>query len=1082
MQKKVFSFIKVKIHRRMIDRKRAEMKRVSWGKVFGWGLSVCATLFALSVLGFSAAIWILGSDLPDVNDLTNFVTSQSTLIYDREGNVLYTVHGEENRENIVLSDIPKHYIDATIAIEDDQFYSHPGFDLGGILKAVLYEVTSIGNPRGGSTITQQLVKNVFLTPERSYVRKAKELILAMRLEQALTKDEILELYLNRIPYGSNAYGVQMAAKTFFNKNAKDLSLLESSIIASLPKAPSWLSPYGPNKAKLTGYWDESGNYISGRKDIVLDRMLELGYITEKQKLQAQGELKSLEFEKYRENIKYPHFVFYVREILENKFGDLGVEAGGLKVYTTIDPKVQDFAEKTIQERKERNLTNYAASNMALLTVDATNGQILAMVGSVDYFDDTIDGNVNVVTRPRSPGSSFKPFVYAAAFLAGYAPSTLLFDVETDFGNNYKPKNFDGTFNGPVSARKSLGYSLNIPAIKMAFLAGIDNVIRVARDCGATSLVDDPDLYGISIGLGTGEVPLIEMVRAYTTLARGGSRIDFNPILRIEDSRGNVIENLENVKTRSEQVLDQQIAYSVTHVLSDGTARPEAWGALNMPGRIYAVKTGTSNRVINEGAANETIKPGDVWTLGYTTRVVTGVWGGNNDNSPMSYSSSGVSVAAPVWNAVMTKATEDYPVEPFPVPEGIEEIKVAKLSGKLPSEFTPEEEIVTEIFTQYNKPTEVDDVYAEIPVDGVSGKLPTDFTPESAIENAVLLNFHSEKPDFPNWEKPVQEWVDEHYFDKRFLKEIPTEYDDVHNEQTGKILPSIRILSPSDNGIVSFGKIGVVVEVDSKRDVRRVEYYLGDKLVDTQRKTPFRASFSVAKEDISPQKIALTAKVLDNLLYADSDSVTIDLGGKDTRSPEISFVFPQNGSRIPVGSVAALRVSAFDREGDVQKVTYFLGSQEVGSSSEPPFIFSTILGDVPGELSLKAVAFDQSGNQATTQISITLEESVIFEPTTVVLLEPRSNDIVNVNETVFLFGKVSSGLAGKVQKAEFIARDKSGGVSAGRVVVGEVSGSGDGTTFVSAWIPKNSSEYDLVFKVYLSDEQTLISGKVPVTVR
>ncbi len=1082
MKKKVFSFVKTRIQRRSIARKRKHINDVSWGKIFGWGLSIVAGFFALGVLGFSMMIWILGSDLPHVDDLHNFIASESTIIYDREGNVLYTIHGEENRENIDLAEIPQYLKDATLAIEDDQFYSHPGFDIGGIIKAGLYETFGIGKQRGGSTITQQLVKNVFLTPERSYVRKAKELILAMRLEQALTKDEILELYLNRIPYGSNAYGVQMAAKTFFDKDARDLTLLESSILASLPKAPSKYSPHGPNRNSLTGYTSENGIYLSGRKDVVLARMAELGYITNKQKKQAQAGLRGLEFQKYREDIKSPHFVFYVRELLERKFGDLAVEAGGLHVYTTIDPELQSFAEEIIAERKERNLINYNASNMALLSVDATNGQILSMVGSVDYFDEEIDGNVNVVTRLRSPGSSFKPFVYAAGFLNGYSPATVLFNVETDFGNDYKPQNYDGLFTGPVSARTALAHSLNIPAVKMAHLAGVYNVLNVARALGTESLVNDPDIYGISIGLGTGEIPLIEMVKAYTTLARGGSKIDFNPLLRIEDSKGNIIEDFENIKIKGEQVLDPQVAYSVTHILSDAGARPEGWGNLNLSNRPNAAKTGTSNKKINPDTASETIKPGDVWTLGYTTRIVTGVWSGNNDNSPMGHSASGLVVAAPVWNAFMNKAVENHPIENFPVPEGIEEIEVAKLSGKLPSVSTPEDEIMTEVFTSFNHPKGEDDVYAEFDVDGVSGKLPTEDTPESAIEKAIILNFHSQKPEFPNWEEPVQEWVVENYFDRRFLTEIPEEFDDVHSEKTARIQPTVQILSPQNKGIVSFGNVGVLVDVESKRSVKKVEYYIGDVLMDTQRKSPWRSSFALIEEDYEAGEVRLTARVYDALLYSDSDTITIDLGGKDTNKPEISFVYPTNNDQLPRGSVVSLKVSAFDREGDVKNVTYLVDNTEVGKVIDPPFSFSYNFSELSGPHTLSAIAEDNAGNKMESSVKVRFDDVFVFDTASLSLVKPQSGDEYEVGNTVSLFARISSENAEEVTKVEFVVRDKNESISVGRQVVSEVSNTEGATVFSGSWIPKKVSEYDVYVKVYMEGGKTLISNKEKVKIR
>lgn len=627
--------------------------------------------------------------IPDINDLSlgNIVAAQSTIIYDREGNILYTIHGEENRKEIPLSEIPKQVIDATIAIEDDQFFEHVGLDFPATIKAVscyvFYKATfqGIESCRGGSTITQQLIKNTFLSSEKTAIRKVKEFILSLQAERTFSKNEILAMYLNTIPYGNNAYGIEMASRIYFDKPASQLSLVEAAILASLPQAPSRYNPYSNGKDVLMGSFDEEGNYIPGRKDVVLSRMKELGYITESEQKQALAEAAQIKFKRYRENIKHPHLVLYVKELLENKFGKEAVETGGLHVYTTIDPKLQEKAEQIIAERLPTYPEKYGATNASLLSVDLETGHILSMVGSADYFNEEIDGNVNVVFRNRLPGSSFKPMVFAAGFMKGYSPATVFYDLETDFGNNYIPQNYDGTFNGPVSARTALARSLNIPAVKMAYLAGVDNVVALAKKMGLTDLID-ADQYGTSIGLGTGEATLYQMVTAYSVLAKGGEKISFTPFLRIETSTGEIIESNEDVIPKGKLILDPQIAYSVTHVLSDKEARPAGWNVLTIPDQINAAKTGTSNKRFKDGKGVGNIKPLDNWTLGYTTQVVTGVWVGNNDASPLNYNAAGLTTAAPIWQEFMKAATANEELEPFPQPDGIKWAKVSRRSGLL----------------------------------------------------------------------------------------------------------------------------------------------------------------------------------------------------------------------------------------------------------------------------------------------------------------------------------------------------------------------------------------------------------------
>ncbi|MGE3278791.1 MAG: transglycosylase domain-containing protein, partial [Candidatus Altimarinota bacterium] len=792
---------------RFISQVLRKKHQVLGNKPKGWLGKILAALLILAVTGtLMGLIFIITiiSDIPDVP--TRFNNAESTIIYDREGNILYTIHGEENRQEIPLSEIPKHVIDATIAIEDDQFFEHIGFDIGGILKGFLAEYLGIGARRGGSTITQQLVKNTLLSNERTLTRKIKELIISIQLERTYSKNEILSLYLNTIPYGSNAYGVEMASRIFFGKNAKDLTLGEAAILASLPQAPSRYNPYGNGKELLMGYFDEEGNYVAGRKDVVLKRMEDLGYISAEERQQAFDDAAQITFKQYREDIKAPHLVLYVKELLENKFGKEAVETGGIHVYTTIDPVLQKKAEETIAEKMKTYPETYGASNAAVLTVDIEKGQILAMVGSADYFNEEIDGNVNVVFRNRQPGSSFKPIVYAAAFAKGYSPATIIYDLETDFGNNYIPQNYDGKFRGPISARRALNASLNIPAVKMAYLAGVDNVVNLAKKMGYTDLTS-ADQYGTSIGLGTGEVTLYQMVTAYSVFANNGKKIAFSPFLRIETSDGKIIENNEDTVPKAIEVLDPQIAYTINHVISDKTARPPGWNNnLQLADQINGAKTGTSNKRVKPGNEPGSIKPLDNWTLGYTSKVVTGVWVGNNDSTPLNFNADGLTTAAPIWKAVMTEATKDHDLEEFKKPDGINWMKVSRWSGLLPSEQTADSDVIAELFTTFNTPTQVDQTFLKVKVDKVSKKLPSEYTPEEAIVDALVANFHSLNPTDPNWEKPVQFWakgyIEENAPASIVLEKVPTEIDDIHGPDAEANKPIIKIVSPTQGSNIT----------------------------------------------------------------------------------------------------------------------------------------------------------------------------------------------------------------------------------------------------------------------------------------
>ncbi len=1080
MRKKLFSFVK-----RRISLKKSQ-QGLSMPKLILGLFTSFLGIFIIGVLAVVIFLVAVVATLPSVHDLKTFVAAESTTIFDREGNLLYTIHGEENREVIPLADIPPYFIDATLAVEDDQFYTHRGFDVGGIIRAGLYEVFGIGRPRGGSTITQQFVKNTFLTSERTYIRKIKELILSVRLEQNFTKDEILEMYFNRIPYGSNAYGVQMAAKIFFGKEAKDITLAESAILAALPKAPSKFSPYGSNKELLMGEVDEEGDYTPGRKDYVLRRMYELNYIAKEEKDEAFEESNQVEFNKYREDIQHPHFVLWIKEFLEKKFGNEAVEAGGLRVYTTLDPRLQEAAERIVGERVAINKENYGANNAALLSVDIEKGQILAWVGSADYFDEEIDGNVNVVLRKRLPGSSFKPFVYAAAFLGGYSPATMLFDVETDFGQDYKPKNFDGTFSGPVSMRHALAYSLNIPAIKTAYLAGYGNVVDLAREAGIESL-ESPDRYGISIGLGTGETSLFEMVTGYSVLAKGGKKIDFTPLLRIENSQGEMIENWEDEDPEEKQVLDAQVAYSVTDILSDNDARPAGWNEnLSLSGLINASKTGTSNKKVKNDWGEEIVKPADCWTLGYTSKIVTGVWGGNTDGAALYQNASGFSVAGSIWKAFMLEATRGHVAEEFPMPDGMEWMEVSAYSGKIPSEFTPEEQVVSEVFTPFNKPTEVDDVYAEIEIDKASEKLPTEFTPKSAIEKVAVLNFHSQRPDYAPWEEPVQEWLEENteFFSdaEGIITAVPDEDDDVHTAETAQKAPSIRIVSPVDMGAVNVGEIGVWVDIDAPHGVKKVEYYIEDVLMDTAEQHPYNGEFNVAK--IRKRKpFTITAKVFDSLYYAATSRITVHVGEvDDQQKPIVEIIYPVAGSVLPAGITINVQANVYDTKGAIEKANFYFDGNKIGEKEDAPFHISLDLPDQSGEHTISVAAYDQSGNKANESINFSVSSNIIEEyaeeGVISAILEPRDGANLRAANMVNVVALVSQEKIGEIESVDFLAKKKVEGMPDLRLSIGTINefSSDSKGIFSLAWEDVEIGEYEIYLKLKLKNGEISYSVK------
>ncbi len=613
-------------------------------------------IFALAIVLLAVfLIWVSTLKIPDLSAFEERRVLQSTKIYDRTGEILlYDLHQDVKRTIVPFENINRHIKNATIAIEDDQFYNHFGIEPKAIIRAVVVNLTQgdLLGGQGGSTITQQVIKNSILQNEKTLTRKVKEWILAIKLEKNFSKDEILAIYLNESPYGGTVYGVEEASQSFFGKSAKELNLAESAYIASLPQAPTFLSPYGNNR-----------NELDKRQRLVLERMLKNSFINQEEYDEAIATEVVFQPQAIG-NIRAPHFVMYIREQLVKKYGEEVLSERGLKVITTLDWDLQKEAERILYERGLTNIERFNATNAGLVAIDPKTGDLLTMVGSRDYFSEDIDGNFNVTLALRQPGSSIKPFIYAKAFEKGYLPDTVVFDVKTQFsplcpansGSSespcYSPSNYNHKYVGPINLRNALAQSLNIPAVKVLYLAGINDSIKLASDMGLTNL-KDPERYGLTLVLGGGEVRLIDMTYAYGVFANEGTKAEPRSILKIEDTRGNVIE--ENSIT-TKRVLDKNIALMISDVLSDNVARTPLWGAnslVNFPNRSVASKTGSTNNFY------------DAWLMGYAPNLAVGVWVGNNTPSSMN-GLSGL-IVTPMWRDYMDLALEKLPKEDFAKP-------------------------------------------------------------------------------------------------------------------------------------------------------------------------------------------------------------------------------------------------------------------------------------------------------------------------------------------------------------------------------------------------------------------------------
>lgn len=880
----------------------------NWGAFFKKLILTGIVAVVVGWFGLTIFIAWASRDLPDPNKLIERRVAQSTKIYDRTGeHMLYEVFSDKKRTSVELSDIPEYAKWATIVVEDKNFYTHTGVAWLSIARAFVSNI--LGSKTGGggaSTMTQQLVKNAVLTNEKTYTRKIKEAILAKQIERKYTKDQILKLYFNEIPYGSSNYGIEAAAESYFGKSVKEITIAEAATLAALPQAP-------------TRYLNNN-ELLLGRRNFVIDKLLETGHISKEQAETAKKE--PFKINRMKIGLVAPHFVLYIKELLSEKYGEKTLEEGGLKVITTLDYDKQLIAEEEVKKGAEANEKKYKSSNAALVSLDAKTGQILVMVGSRDFFDEKIDGQVNVVLRPRQPGSSFKPIVYAAGFTKGLTPETKVYDVETVFKTeteDYTPHDYDLGERGPISLRRALAGSLNIPAVKVLYLTGIDNVLNLAQQLGYTTL-NDRSRFGLSLVLGGGEVKLLEHVHSFMAFAREGTTIPVSAILEVSDSQGNTLEKWSEPSPA--QVIDNNIARTVTDILSDNNSRSYIFGEnspLVLPDRPVAAKTGTTNEWV------------DGWTIGFTPSVVTGVWVGNNNNKPMAKKADGVLTAAPIWNAYMSRTLKNTPVEAFnppdPLPTDIKPILIGqglgeviininKLNGKLATNSTPPDLVEARAFRQPHS------ILYYVNKDDLLGPPPAD---------------PSLDPNFTNWEDGVKKWSEKNGI---FPEPLPTEYDD----SVLPNLPKISITAPLANQTLNNRNLIINTQVNSERGVKKVEFYLDDTLLKSVSGEPY--TYQTYLWEIQKGFHTIKTKVFDNSGYFAEAKIDINLMA-DLDSPTLYFNSPNNNALISNSRFPISINLIFHQPEKIKKVLIYLTNIE----DNTPHLFSDISEPVEKNLNL-----------------------------------------------------------------------------------------------------------------------------------
>lgn len=834
--------------------------------------------FAVMIGGIFFVILVFAyfsRDLPNPNQLLERSFELSTRFYDKNGELLHEVYGDKNRTLVRLESISPDVEHATLAAEDSEFYLHKGYSIRGILRAIRNTFTGAGL-QGGSTLTQQAIKNTLLTQERTLVRKIKELILSLQLENRYSKDEILQMYLNESPYGGMNYGIYSAAKAYFNKEPKDLDLSESAYLAGLPQRPSYYSQFGPNP--------EAG---IERRNYVLYLMKERGwvgpdlkrhYITEEEYNWARNEV--LKFDTAKVPVEAPHFVYYVKQYLIDILGQEAVEMGGLKVKTTLDLKVQRLAQETVTKELDasKNLNVY---NAGMVVLDPTTGGILAMVGSKGYNLDPepkdcvsggtgensckFDPYVNVTLANRQPGSAIKPITYATMLSQGYTAAYPLLDVPTKFEGGapdkpYIPENYDGKFRGIISLRKALGNSINIPAVKALKIVGIGSMIDQAEKMGITTF-KDRGRYGLALTLGGGETKLLELTGAFSVFVAKGIFRQPTPVIEVTDQKGNIIYKPSQAEKRA---LSEDVAFLISDILADDGARSEVFGAgslLNIPGRQVAVKTGTTD------------DKRDNYCLGFTPSVVVGVWVGNSNNEKMNpYIASGISGATPIWNTFMKAYLKDTSVEKFEAPKTVKKMEVDKLTGGLPYEDFDKR---TEWFAQNTEPTAVSDWYQRIQICKIDGRRANQGCIDAG--ETETKDFVRVTAEFPQWQSAVDAWVKENYSnDTKYYPPLMTsqlEFDG--SEVTNKNNISTEIVGLKNGDVVSLN-FRINAEVSCYNDIDRLTFYMDDEKVAEDKNVPFGYTFELKTDKIGKHKFKVVAR--DDKGNKGEDEIELDVIG------------------------------------------------------------------------------------------------------------------------------------------------------------------------------------------------------------
>ncbi len=790
-----------------------------------------------------AAFVFYSRDLPDPDQLLERSDELSTKLFDRNGKPIFEVYGEKNRVLIKYEDVSPHLVNATLAVEDANFYTHRGFYFLGMLRAVKNTLTGQGL-QGGSTLTQQVVKNAVLTQERTVTRKIKEFILALQLENKYTKEQIIQMYLNETPYGGQNYGVLTAAKAYFNKEPKDLTIAESAYLAGVPQRPSYYSFFGADP--------EAG---IERKNYVLYLMNEKGwigadgkrhYLSDEEYETAKAE--ELAFDRGRVSFQAPHFVFYAKDYLAEIFGEEVVEQGGLQVTTSLDLDLQAKAEEIVADEVDSS-AYLNLGNGALVALDPKTGQILAMVGSKDYFAEpapegctsgiageggcVFDPNVNITTSLRQPGSSIKPITYATMLEQGYTAAFPFLDVQTKFQGSspdqpYIPDNYDGLFRGPMSLRRSLANSLNIPAVKALKIVGIDNMLETAEKLGITTLTER-ERYGLALTLGGGETKLVEMTSAFGAFANKGVHVEATPVIEVKDSSGNVLYKHTPVEKKA---LSEETAFLISDILSDDGARSTVFGSgslLNISGHQVGVKTGTTDDLR------------DNYAIGFTPSIVTGVWVGNNNNEPMSYVASGISGATPIWNRFMVDFLSGKDPENFVAPSTVEKMTIDTLTGMQPYEDFPSRQ---EWLVKGTEPTAPSEWYQRLEICKEDGLLASDACRKA--NKTDEKSFVDIRAELPEWQVYVDKWIGENfsgdsaYFPPKMISGLEFDEDGDLNEDTSPVV-GITSFKDGDTAPLEFR---LKVEVSSPNEIDYVKIYMDGDEVTEDGSEPFGYNFTL----------------------------------------------------------------------------------------------------------------------------------------------------------------------------------------------------------------------------------------------